>query len=1098
MATAVAWRSASAVAGLLAGKLGELAWDEATLLWSFKDDVDDLKDTMKTLNAMMCDADSRSGQDQREIMRVWMEKFKCGAYDVEDLLDKFEAIELMKQSQSKIKLFFSSYNPLLMRVTMAHKIKKVKKDLEIIKKDGQDLNLVPNYNTPSSAEGIADQATVATKEDTEIRMIGRDNEKDKIIKLLLKSEAECVSIIPIVGLGGLGKTTLARAVFSDKIAKTFDLQVWVSVSKAFNLTRIGKIIIPHASTSIGIGTSEGYIIRSDDLDSIIEQVNTILRTKRYLIVLDDVWEEDVKNLEKLKQMLQCSGKGSKIILTTRMQRVVQKLDADDDLVMQQRICPVHESDRIYLRSLSVDECWNVMRQRALGQDDDVGRFEAIGLEIARKCGGLPLLARSLGFLLSEDKSTEAWEEIRDRNITFDMTEGDPASDTLGRLMLSYHYMQVKVKLCFTYCAVFPKGFVVARDHLIQQWRALGYIQSTVDGHRCINYLLGMSFLQISEYSQGSTPVRAGAPIQVTMHDLVHDLSRKIAGSELIVSDAPEKNNWSGTEKKYGRHMQLVNYQKQSESPKEFPRKIRALHFTECSRLQLQQKSFSKSKYLRILDLSGCSIEGEPASSNISLPSNIRQLILLRYLDASGLPISALPKSLHKLQKIQTLIMSNCTLETLSDDIGNLLNLDYFDLSGNSSLKKLPTSLGKLSALSYLKLSGCSKLKELPESFDELKSLRHLDMSGCCALQKLPDIFGSFPKLRFLNLSGCSKLVKLPDNLNLESLEHLNLSSCHELQNLPPDFGNIDKLVFLNLSECYKVQALPDSFCRLKHLKDLDLSDCHDLRELPRCFGSLSELHSLNLASCSKLQSLPESFGDLYKLKHLNLSYCVRIEDLPSSFGKLMLQVLDISACQHLKDLPDCLGSMTSLAQLRTNAQNHVIVYDKARFFMWSLKLPGSAIHQVHETESGECSIVELGRSVSQDLKVTNLKDVKCPEDAERAKLRDYPELRRLTLGFDDEHVDLPNIEANAEKAQLVLENLVPPRTLEEFALLHYRSKDFPNWMLRDISSYLPYLVSIQLGDLAACDSLPPFGRLPNLRLLQLWRLPGIRRIGKEF
>ncbi|KAL6847255.1 hypothetical protein ACP4OV_023108 [Aristida adscensionis] len=622
---------------------------------------------------------------------------------------------------------------------------------------------------------------------------------------------------------------------------------------------------------------------------------------------------------------------------------------------------------------------------------------------------------------------------------------------------------------------------------------------THSSHIVVHSTLQPPIIVVAQAPICSDLEHATTPDKLTMHDLVHDLARKILDKELIVLDASEQIMFSRFEQHYSRHMRLVNYQKQSKALKEVPDKIRSLHFTECHALQLQQKPFSKYKYLRVLDPSGCSIEGEPTPSNILLPCYIPQLILLRYLDASGLPITSLQKSLSKLQKMQTLILSNCILETLPDDIGSLLNLGYLDLSGNSNLSKLPASIGKLSVLSFLKLSGCSKLEELPEPIHQLEYLRHLDTSGCCALQKLPDMFGSLPKLQFLNLSGCSNLIKLPENLNLESLENLNLSSCHELQNLPQEFGNLDKLVFLNLSDCYKIQALPDSFCRLKSLKDLDLSDCHDLRELPGCFGNLSELQSLNLTSCSKLQSLPDSFSDLSKLKHLNLSYCVRIKYLPALFGKLTLQVLDISACQNLSDLPDnSICSMTSLTQLRINAHTHYKACNQANIiFVLHLKMTGTTIHLVHETKSGHCSIVELGKSISQNLTIRNLKHVKCPEDAERAKLHDYPELRRLTLDIEEPHVLWMNAEEYAKKDQMVLENLVPPRTVEEFALLHYRSKDFPNWIL-DISSYLPYLVSIQLLNLPACDSLPPFGRLPNLRLLHLRGLPGIRRIGKEF
>ncbi|CAL4905339.1 unnamed protein product [Urochloa decumbens] len=1095
MASAIAWRSAGAVGALIAGKLGCLVWDEATLLWSFKDDVDTLRETMVEVNAMMHDADRRSDQDKRELVGIWMNKFKSVACDVEDLLDKFEAIEVLKRNQSKIKTLFSSCNPLFVRLTMAQTIKKVKKDLDIIKEDGcNKLHLKAIYNTTESAEGSCpNEATVPwTNENIDTGMIGRDTEKEKILKLLLKTEAEDISIIPIIGLGGLGKTTLAQAVFSDKRTRIFDLPVWVFVSKKFDLQRIGEKIL--STATIYSGTSERHIPQQiSDLSLIMEQLKTILPTKRYLIVLDDIWEEGDDNLEKLEQMLQYGMKGSKIILTTRMAHVVQKLDTGV-LARRRIICSVPKKDWINLSLLSHEDCWHVMREKALGQDDDdIGGLEEIGREIAKKCQGLPLLARSFGFLLSQqDKSTAAWERIRDREIILGITEDHQSRETMERLMLSYYYLPFHVKLCFAYCAVFPQGFSIARDHLIQQWRALGYISA--DDHYCINFLLGMSFLHISKSSQ-STPEHAEAPIKLTMHDLVHDLAKMIAGNEIIVLHGSQKAKWSTHEKRYCRHMQLTK--KHSKALKEFPEKIRSLHATDDSGMQLRQTSFSKYEYLRVLDLRGCStkIEEEPARTSISLPSSIHRLLLLRYLDASGLSITELPTTFHKLQKLQTLIMSDCALETLPDNIGSLLNLCYLDLSGNRSLNKLPVSFGELSAVSFLKLSGCSKLAELPESIHKFECLRHLDMSGCCALQKLPDKFGGLPKLLFLNLSGCSKLVKLPDSVNLKSLEHLNLSSCHELQSLPEDFGILDKLKFLNLSDCYKLQVLPESFCQLKHLKNLDLSDCHDLKELPERFGNLSELHSLNLSSCSKLRSLPDAFGDLSKLKHLKLSYCVRFEKLPCSFCTLKLQTLSMSALQSLSELPDGIGNMTSLTLFEVSTGKSEIDYKLAPSILRRLRLRERIVHNVHDVQEedyGWCSsIVSLGKLTCQRLQINGLHNVKCPEDAELAKLRNNPDLRELNLfWYGTEGTE------NRRDAE-VLENLVPPRTLEGFELRGYMSRNFPNWMV-DISSYLPYLTSIRLFRLESCYSLPPLGMLPNLRLLSMEDIHNIKKIGKEF
>jgi hypothetical protein len=398
----------------------------------------------------------------------------------------------------QIKLFFSSYNPLLMRLTMSGKMKKVKEYLHNIEEEGHRLNLVPHH-IPTRAEEGTSQDT-PTDIDRDIEMVGRDTEKEHIMRLLLKSEVEeDISIIPIVGLGGLGKTTLAQAVYLDKRAEVFDLRVWVNVSKKFDLQRIGETIISKTSRSIGCGTTERYIPSiNDDLETIIEHMQNLLPTKRYLIVLDDMWEEHVVKLKNLKHMLQYGAKGSKIILTTRKQQVVENLSVGF-LSEQRKIHPVRKSDQINLKSLSVEDCWNVMQQMAFKRDEDLGGLEEIGKKIAEKCLGLPLLARSLGFVMFRDKSTPAWEDIRSRKIILDMEEDQ---ETLQSLMLSFYYMPLEFKLCFTYCAVLPKGFAISSDHLIQQWSALGYIELT-KGYRCINYLLGCAFFKISKSSQVS-------------------------------------------------------------------------------------------------------------------------------------------------------------------------------------------------------------------------------------------------------------------------------------------------------------------------------------------------------------------------------------------------------------------------------------------------------------------------------------------------------------------------------------------------------------------------------------------------------------------
>ncbi|KAM3318747.1 hypothetical protein ACQJBY_036110 [Aegilops geniculata] len=1064
---------AVAVAKQIVSKLfvgGEYAAAEVTLQWRYREQVLEMGEKMKDIEAVLGDADERlrRGGEAGRVFQRWLMKFKRVAYDVEDVLDELDADELMSKTQSKASLWFSRNNQLLQRMTMPHKMKKVMKKIDQIKKEGsRDLKLVPHE---AREEGSRNNETLTANWNAngmETGMVGRGIEKEKIIRMLLTSEEanQDISIIPVVGLGGIGKTTLAESVLAD-------ISIWVNVSMQFDLHKIGSVILKRMMDNT---------INLDNCDFQFH-LKKELATRRYLIGLDNLWEEDGNNLERLKEMLQHGRKGSRVIVTTRNLRVVQQLRTGF-LANQRKICPVPESDIIDLGVLEPAECWELMKQRAFGPDDDHSGLEETGKQIAAKCGGLPLVANALGQVMSELRTVAAWEHIRDIKVDLGLREVHQ-KETLERLMLSYYCMKIEFRMCFTYLATFPKGFVMYNNHLIQQWNALGYINSRHDGQRCINYLLGMSFLQIPGYASASPSLLHCKSLpELVMHDLVHDLASEIVADEFIDLNATKSTN--SNRPHYYRHAQLTNFNNDPEVFKYVPDKLRSLHLRDFGGLQLPKKAFAQSKYIRVLDLSGHSAKGQSAPSSMMLPSSVNQLKLLRYLDATGLPITSLPKYFHALQNMETLILSNSLLETLPDSICRLGKLCYLDLSGSSRLSKLPASLGELSQLFFLNLSGCFILQELPESICELTCLHHLNMSDCCALQKLPDKFGGLHNLSFLNLSSCSKLTKLPDNISFPCLEHLNLSSCHELEDLPIDFAHIQKLEFVNLSGCYKVSMLPGSFCQLNHLKYLDVSDCHNLEKLPEYFGHLVELEYLNLTSCPKLLQLPESLCKLSKLRRLHLSYCLRLRELPSSFGDLQLQILHMNGLLYMYDCPDSIGDMTSLTQFVIDIATSKLL-EKIPAIQKRLNLVGTVRHHVHEVESRGCSsIVDLWGLTCSELILEGLQNVTHPEDAERVKLRHKSDIRVLKLLWEN------------EGGKSVLDRLVPPRTLENFSLVGFTSKDFPNWLFH-MSSYLPFLSELALDALEVCDCLPPFGALPNLRMLSLKNIPNIRKIGKEF
>ncbi|XP_059066985.1 disease resistance protein TAO1 isoform X2 [Cryptomeria japonica] len=291
---------------------------------------------------------------------------------------------------------------------------------------------------------------------------------------------------------------------------------------------------------------------------------------------------------------------------------------------------------------------------------------------------------------------------------------------------------------------------------------------------------------------------------------------------------------------------------------------------------------------------------------------------LRYVYIEGCVLVNLTITLSQIQSLHYLTLCGCSgFESLPETISNLLALEELHLMFCSSLVSLGDSFGGLSSLNDLDLHSCSSLVSLPNSFGSLSSLKKLDLRFCFSLVSLPDSFGSLSSLNNLYLESCSDLVSLPDSFgSLSSLNDLDLNSCSSLVSLPNSFGSLSSLKKLDLKSCFSLVSLPDSFGSLSSLNDLDLRCCSSLVSLPNSFGSLSSLKNLHLTSCFSLVSLPDSFGSLSSLKHLDLRSCFSLVSLPNSFGSLSsLKHLDLRSCFSLVSLPNSFGSLSSLKHL---------------------------------------------------------------------------------------------------------------------------------------------------------------------------------------
>lgn len=314
-------------------------------------------------------------------------------------------------------------------------------------------------------------------------IVGRQKETDNIVTLLKSDEEQETLVIPIFGFGGIGKTTLARLLFNDdRIMQDFDLRVWVYVSPHFDLEMIGKSIMSQIKQPV-----EGL----DGLQSVSNCLEETLGGRNCLIVLDDVWESNFFQLNELRLMLSNFKEKSRIriIVTTRTEEVARNIGT---------VTPYK------LKPLSDDHCWTLFKhiafQSGFSSREDQNVLDKIGWDIANKCQGVPMAVQALGFML-RNKNVEEWKNVRDSDIW----DGSSTTDMLPSLKLSYYRMPDYLKLCFSYCSVFPKGCEIHRGDLIQQWISLGFIPSSPGEHltlektgeNYVNKLLEMSFLQYS-------------------------------------------------------------------------------------------------------------------------------------------------------------------------------------------------------------------------------------------------------------------------------------------------------------------------------------------------------------------------------------------------------------------------------------------------------------------------------------------------------------------------------------------------------------------------------------------------------------------------
>ncbi|XP_058089265.1 disease resistance RPP13-like protein 4 isoform X2 [Magnolia sinica] len=676
------WKMADAVVSVLLDNLMSILISEGRQLLEFDDQFEETKEELQYMQSYLKVADQVKGRDRNEILKRVMSNLRELVYDTEDVIADCQL--LFQKKHEGCAPNFTSYcfpTHLKSRYQLGKRLRKINQGVRKVKENMKSyLQTAPRQ--PGKDEDGGNMQMTYPILMHEAEMVGLEDDSAKIRKWILEVDGPS-TVIGIVGMGGIGKTTLAQKICrSESVKNSFHHLVFVTVSQSFKLDELLKKMLKKLDV-------KEESLRGMDVEELLESLNRKLDAK-YLVVLDDVWQTNEGMWwDSLKSGLP-RVEGSCVIITTRNEEVAKSMGAASR--------HIH-----YPQTLSKQDSWSLFSKVAFARTGGKCTnpdLEGLGKEIVARCGGLPLTIKVVGGMMQgKSDSIHDWRDISERKEL-----GIDKNDELiiSCLELSYEELPTYLKPCFLCFAMFPEDFEIGVQDMVNWWIGEGFVWGE-NGKTAVE----MGKERLSELFNRFLILGVGKDdfersyVSCKMHDMVRDMVIRIAREESFFVRLDRGGSPAFSEQ--SRRLGIVR-NTAVDSIRNSPTKLRTLAGMDIQSIEMISSLKAKLcevRWLRVLSLS---------LSDWNLDGDV---VCRDWLSGIG-----------SLQHLVYLNIESSALISLPDSIGNLRNLRILRLQACPNLKRLPVSITTLEKLTAIKIEF-QFLECMPEGLGKLSNLERL-------------------------------------------------------------------------------------------------------------------------------------------------------------------------------------------------------------------------------------------------------------------------------------------------------------------------------------------------------------------------------------